>query len=154
MKKTFLLLTIAGALAVCTSPGMTRAPTGAPTTSICGENLNPHKDATITYRTKNTFEVSMKLRHNVKKKSEFRIRLDPKQDSDDAVIETIGKSGELPDRNPTPFGWLNGKGKAADFPKETMILCVPDGVPEGTVYKFDVEVGGIGSIDPRVHVER
>ena len=152
MNKTFLLMTIAGALAVCTSPGMTRGPMGTPPTSICGENLNPHKDATITYRTKNKFEVSMKLKHDVEKNSEFRIKLDWKQGSDDAVIETIGKSGWLPDGNPTPFDWLNGKGKAADFPKETMILCVPD-VPAGTIYKFDVEVGGIGSIDPRVHVE-
>ncbi len=152
MKKIFLLLTVAGALAVCTSPGMTRAPVDKPTTSICGEDLKPRTDATITYRTKNKFMVTMDLKHTVKKNSEFRIKLDPKQDSDDAVIETIGKSGELPGGTLTSSAWLNGKGKAADFPNETMILCVPD-VLEGTIYKFDVEIGGIGSIDPRVHVE-
>ncbi|MCP5091764.1 MAG: hypothetical protein GY949_12650, partial [Gammaproteobacteria bacterium] len=75
--------------------------------------------------------------------------LDAKNGSEDALIETTGKSGWLPDGNSTPFDWLNGEGKAAD---KTMILCVPD-VPAGTIYKFDVEVGGIGSIDPRVHVE-
>lgn len=152
MNKTFLLLTIAGALAVCTSPGMTRAPMDTPATSICGEQLKDSTDAKITYRTKNRFEVSMKLQHVVKNKSEFRIKLYAKQGSDDAMIETIGKSGWLPDGNSTPYDWLDGKGKAADFTNETMILCVPD-VPVGTVYKFDVEVGGIGSIDPRVHVE-
>jgi len=154
MNKTFLLLTIAGTLAVCTSSGMTHAETGTPATSICGENVNmdDHTDATITYRTKNIFLVSMKLKHKVASNSEFRIKLDPKQDSDDALIETIGKSGWDPDGNSTPFDWLNGKGKASDLP--TMILCVPDGVPIGTVYKFDVEIGGIGSIDPRVHVDK
>jgi hypothetical protein len=156
MNKTFLLLTIAGALTVCTSPGMTRAPVDTPPTSICGDNVNVEDptDAKITYRTKNRFEVSMKLKHDVASNSEFRIELKPDKDSEDALIETIGKSGWLPDGNPTPFDWLNGKGKAADFPGNKMILCVPDGVPIGTVYKFDVEIGGIGSIDPRVHVDR
>ena len=156
MNKTFLLLTIAGTLAVCTSSGMTRAQEDTPATSICGENVNVEDPtvADITYGTKNKFEVAMKLKHEVASNSEFRIKLKPKQGSDDALIETIGKSGWLPDGNSTPFDWLNGKGKASVLPEETMILCVPDGVPIGTVYKFDVEIGGIGSIDPRVHVDR
>jgi hypothetical protein len=152
MNKTFLLITIAGVLAVCTSPGMTRTPQGTSPTSICGDNVKKPTDARITYRTKNRFEVSMKLKHDVASNSEFRIELRPDKGSEDALIETIGKSGWLPDGNPTPFDWLNGKGKAADFPRNKMILCVPDGVPIGAVYKFDVKVGGIGSIDPRVHV--
>ena len=122
------------------------------TTSKCGKDLNKPTKATITYRTKNKFEVSLDLKTVVKSNSEFQIKLDPKQNSDDAVIETIGRIGELPDKSSTSFSWLNASGKAADFPNETIVLCVPS-VPSGTEYKFDVKIGGIGSIDPRVSVE-
>lgn len=128
------------------------AGSGTPANSVCGEDLNRATRATITYRTKNKFEVSLDLKTDVKSRSEFQIRLDPKQDSGDAIIETIGRSGELPDKTATSFTWLNSKGTAADYPKNTIILCVPS-VPSGTEYKFDVRIGGIGSIDPRVAVE-
>ena len=144
-KKTLLIATLSITLVACAGVNTTN-------TSVCGENLNGPKDAKLTYRTKNKYEVSMDLKYDVKNNSEFRIQLDPKQNSDDAEIEIIGKSGELPDKSPTDFSWLNKKGKAADFPNKTMILCVPPNLPDKTMFKFDVEVGGIGSIDPRLEV--
>jgi len=148
MKNTFLLLITFLCLGACESMSPS-------STSNCGSNLNKAKDATITYRTKNKFEVSLDLKVNVKKKSEFRIKLDPKQGSDDANIKIIGKSGKLKNGNNTSFSWLDAEGKAGDFPNKTIVLCVPD-VPAETTYKFDVEIAGIGTIttiDPRVNVE-
>ncbi len=122
------------------------------TTSKCivdGKKLNKETRATIKYRTKNKFEVSLDLKTDVNRYSEFRIRLDAKQGSGDAKVTTIGRSVESPDPTITDFSWLNATGTANN--EGTLVLCVPD-VPVGTKYKFDVEVGGIGSIDPRVEV--
>ena len=153
MKTKLLLLISVLVLAGCASEG--KVVNSKLRDSVCGENYSNYTSGTLSYRTKNKFEVSLKLRFEVDGLSELRLKLKPKDDdSDDANIKIIGVSGKLPDNTNTPFGWLDKEGKAADFDKSTMIFCVPD-VPEGTRYKFDAEIDGIGTIttiDPRVDV--
>lgn len=122
----------------------------------CATGVKGYTPGKITYRTKNTFLISVKLKFDAGEGTELRLKLDPKKGSEDSIVSIVGKKGTLPDGTSTPFGWLNKSGKASDFRKDTMVLCVPPKIPVGTVYKFDVVVAGIGTIkaeiDPRVDV--
>lgn len=150
MKILFLLLTLAIGLSACATPGK---PIKTPVPeSDCEGKMRGHTPGKLTYRTKNKFEMSIKLRFEVGGDTELRLKLDPKQGSEDALITITGVSGELPNGGgSTSTDWLNKSGEAADFDDETMIFCVPK-VEVGTEYKFDVEVGGIGKLDPRAAV--
>jgi hypothetical protein len=150
MKTLFLLLIFAIGLSACATPG---EPVKTPVPdSACEGKIRGHTPGKLTYRTKNKFEMSVKLRFEVGSNTELRLTLDPKQGSEDAVITITGVSGELPDDGgSTSTTWLNKSGKAADFDKGTIIFCVPE-VPIRTTYKFDIEVGGIGKLDPRADV--
>ncbi len=150
MKRIFALAILTAVLSAC-------AVEGEPiridiTDSVCASAIKFKTDARIDYRTKNRFELSMKLDWEVYPGSEFRIELRPKRDSEDAEVQIIGVSGTLPDKTSTAYGWLDGSGKASELPDNTLVFCVPSDVPENTVYKFDVVVGGIGRLDPRIHV--
>lgn len=126
------------------------------TDTTCADETNGPSEATIKYKylPNNTISMSMALRANTNKRAQFRIKLNPpRADSRDAIITTKGVSGTLPDSTSTPFAWLDGSGSynstAGDA--HSIILCAPN-VPSGTEYKFDITVGGIGTIDPRVAV--
>ena len=146
MTRILLLAVLAVGLTACAVEG--RPILGALPDSTCGESTKGRTDAVIKYGTVNRFFLSIRLRYDVLADTEFRVKLRPKPGSESAAVKTIGKSGKLPDNTNTPFGWLDGEGSG----KSTIVLCVPKGVPKGTEYKFDVEVGGIGRLDPRVRV--
>jgi hypothetical protein len=149
MKRIFFLAVLTAALSAC-------AVEGEPIRmeimdSPCGPSTKGKTPASIIYRTENTFELSTKLDWEVYENTEFRIELKPKPGSESALVQTIGVSGTLPGGASTPFNWLDGRGMASKLPDQTLVLCVPE-VPAGTVYKFDIVVGGIGRLDPRIHV--
>lgn len=98
----------------------------------------------------------MKLGHKTFNSSQFRIKLTPQGGSSkDVVVTTTGVSGTLPGGAGTSYTWLDGSGSynSTAATSRKIILCVPDGLPVGTTFKFDVDVGGIGGIDPRVDVK-
>lgn len=150
MKKIFLLLLITAALAACTTTG--KPVKGVIPDSKCGDAVRGRTDASVTYRVDDRFEISMKLNWDVGHDSEFRIKLKPKRGTHSAVVTTTGRSGTLPDGSSTPIAWMNKSGTAETLTDKTLILCVPKDVPVGTEYKFDINVAGIGTIDPRVRV--
>ncbi|NNC99376.1 MAG: hypothetical protein HKN85_04265 [Gammaproteobacteria bacterium] len=149
MKKIFLSLAVPMILGACATS------LSGPGFLACPGTANGPTDVTVTYRSGKTFMVSMKLKSNGHKNNQFRVKLKPKSGtgSKGYVVTTTGVSGTLPGGASTPFAWLNGSGSynstAAD--RHNIILCVPD-VPVGTWYKFDVNVDGIGTIDPRLDV--
>ncbi len=150
MKKIFLLLVLTAALAACTTTGKPKK--GLITDSKCGSSTRGRTDASVTYRVDSKFEISMKLKWDAGHDSEFRIKLKPKRGTHSAVVTTTGKSGTLPDGSSTPFAWMNKSGTAEKLTDKTLILCIPKDVPIGTEYKFDINIAGIGTIDPRVRV--
>lgn len=153
MKRIIFLLIATAALSACASSG--KPIEISITDSPCGTSTKGYTPASVSYHTKNTFEMSMKLKWDVGESTEFRIRLKPKRGSEGVLVKTIGKSGNLPPNGtggPTPFGWLDGSGTAFGLTDQILILCVPPGIPKGTIYKFDVDIDGIGRLDPRVEV--
>ena len=149
MKKIFLLLTVSLTLVACASFS------GPVVTTTCPGATNGPSDASIKYRLDSQFSVTMKLSHKAFNSSQFRIKLTPQGGASNAVVvTTTGVSGTLPGGAATPHIWLNGSGsyKSTAATSRKIILCVPGGLPKGTTFKFDVDVGGIGGIDPRVDV--
>ena len=150
MRRTFILLALVISLAGCVT-------TGKPVKDIvknptCPGDPKGHTRAEVSYRADNKFEVSMKLKWDAGENTEFRIKLKAHNGSETVTVKTIGVSGTLPGGASTPFAWLNGNGSEKGSPDSEIVLCVPSNVPVGTEYKFDVDVAGIGKIDPRVEV--
>lgn len=83
--------------------------------STCGSSTQGRTDAIVKYGTNKRFFLSIRLKYDVLADSEFRIKLRPKKGSETAVVQTIGKSGKLPNNTNTPFGWLNGSGSGKKY---------------------------------------
>ena len=81
--------------------------------------------------------------------AEFRLVLKPisfdsgqLSDLEDRTVKITGKSAGPGD------DWLSGSGTGAD---ETIVICVPDDTEPGD-YSYLINIDGIGTLDPRVHV--
>ena len=154
MKKIFLLLTVSLTLAACASTS------DSVTTSQCTDAKVPPGDTFVRYKVDEDgdFSVTMKLKHNVHSDSAFKIKLIAQgNESDDVVITTKGVSVTLPDSTlgaPSLVKWLDGSGSfnSTTGDQHHIILCVPDDAQKGSSYKYDIYIGDIGRIDPRVDV--
>lgn len=152
MKRIFLLALISIALSACAVDGK---PNKSP---IKSSNCNAEKGYTATqfkYHDGNEKGndkqlLRMKRYSVITADSEFRIKLITSGDAENSLVTVTGKSGKDKNNNPLSFSWLNTSGHEKDSP---LIICAPTSVPEGAEYKFDVHVEGIGTLDPRAHVE-
>jgi len=88
-----------------------------------------------------------KPKSNVGQDTEYRIELKPSSGYEHSVVTTTCVSA-------TPIGtdctWLN-KSQQESVSKY-MIFCVPDDVPIGASFKYDISVPTIGTLDPRIDV--
>lgn len=91
--------------------------------------------------------LKAKSKSNVGKDTEFRIELKPDSGYENSMVTTKCVSS-------TPAGinctWLN-KSQQESVSK-VMVFCVPDTVPLGASFKYEVSVPTIGTLDPRVDV--
>ncbi|GAA0852818.1 hypothetical protein [Aliiglaciecola litoralis] len=125
--------------------------------TTCDDDENSPARAEISYKYKvdSELEMGMRLKFSGKAGNRFEIKLKPKgSGSNDVKVHTIGVSGTLPNGDPTDYTWLNGSGSynSTRGDGNNIVLCVPSDIPEDTVYKFDVKVDTIGTIDPRFRV--
>jgi hypothetical protein len=67
-----------------------------------------------------------------------------------AVPQAVGTVQISPVRgNPAEDSWLSGTSERGG----TVVISVPEGATEG-VYKYNITVEGVGTLDPRVSVVR
>lgn len=67
-----------------------------------------------------------------------------------AVPRAAGAIRTSPERgNPAADGWLSGTAESGG----EVVITIPESTPEG-VYKYNVTVDGVGTLDPRVSVVR
>lgn len=100
-------------------------------------------------------QIIVKAKSKVKANREFQFKLDPKKDPAndepgidyDAVLVTVlGKNAES--------SWISGS-STKDMAGPTGKFfggCVPDDAVEGTIYRYEVRVETVGTIDPRAEV--
>lgn len=132
-------------LSGCASQQGNPVASGVANTTCAG--TTGHTNGNIKYRTHVWYELGVKLDFNVTPSSELRLKLQPHPSSISETVKTIGVSCGGPGACTT--GWMNGLGSGNT--NTEIILCVPN-EPVGTWYKFDIEVGSIGKLDPRVTV--
>ncbi len=80
---------------------------------------------------------------------EFKLQPDQgeeKLSKETAVVTIIGKSPP-PDHPNASVSWLHALGRGTS----SLVVCPEDGTPEG-VYKYEVSVEGVGTLDPRAEV--
>jgi hypothetical protein len=107
------------------------------------------------YEVGKKLEMSMKLKFDGESGNKFEIKLKPTgRSSNDVMIKTKGVSVTSSSTAVTDYSWLDGRGSYNSTASDgnAIVLCVPANVPAGTWYKFDISVGGIGTIDPRFDV--
>jgi hypothetical protein len=152
MRTTILLITAALLTAGCAANGVPTGNTIAAANTSCSGGASGRTDTKLKYKKD---DIEMKWKSHVTDDSEFRIKLKPRTKYRDSLVKIVGVSGTLPNGNPTPHAWLDIKGTYNGLKQSTgkaiFVLCVPD-VPEGTIYKFDVDIPDIGILDPRVEV--
>lgn len=68
-----------------------------------------------------------------------KVRIRIREADPPATVTITGKDAQS--------SWLNSSSTGGDIE-----VCVPSGAPSGTVYRYKVEVSGIGMIDPEVRV--
>ena len=151
MKKIVLLLVSLPFLAACVANGFPKV--GAMTTTNCGSVKGSTKTDLKYGKHRGEVFMDIKWKSFVGERTAFEIKLKPKQNYyKNKLVKIIGKSGTLPNGDPTPYNWLTKSGTAEGLPDSTLVLCVPQDVPVGTEYKFDVDIEQIGENDPRARV--
>lgn len=151
MKKIFLLLVVTTVLAACVSNGK---PTEVSITdSTCGDSITGRTDTKLKY---GDDDIDMKWKSHVRKDTEFRIKLKPRDGYEGKKVKIVGISSTVGAGAGSSFDWLNIEKSAKELKdagkKAILVLCVPADVPVGTEYKFDVIIEDIGRYDPRVEV--
>lgn len=100
--------------------------------------------------------------------SAWLLRLKPREGYESAVVTVSpkdeGTSEECEAAVSGGLDWLNATGSAdkraagsaagSATGKPELSICVPEDVPIGCVYGYDVEVEGVGILDPRARVVR
>lgn len=157
MKKMIFLIVATAALGACAPSGVVRhAPYGTThpshgdTNKIkfysveCKKEVRGGSDEKFYYG--DSF-LKAKAKSNVGKDTELRIELKPDSGYKHSMVTTKCVSS-------TPAGtdctWLN-KSQQESVSKY-MIFCVPDSVPLGATFKYEVTVPTIGTLDPRIDV--
>ena len=88
---------------------------------------------------------------NVHRGSALEFRLKPNRRASDKVnyenVKVKIKGAKTP-----PASWINLESTFADS-KGKLVVCVPDSVAKGTYY-YEVEVDGVGTLDPRADVTK
>lgn len=142
MKKIISLLTVTAILIGC-------AQYGTPNknkfySDVCGKDVRGKTDEKFEYG--DSF-LKAKPKTNAGQDTEFRIELKSKSGYENSDVTTKCVSS-------TPAGidctWLDKTQKEST--SKYMIFCVPDDVPIGTVFKYEISVPTIGTLDPRVEV--
>jgi len=156
MKKIIFLLVATAAVAACAPHGARDGPyrtTPHPygtTNKIkffsvdCKKEVRGGSDEKFHYG--DSF-LKAKAKSNVGKDTEFRIELKPDSGYEHSMVTTKCVSS-------TPTGtdctWLNKSQQEST--SKYMIFCVPDSVPLGATFKYEITVPTIGTLDPRVAV--
>lgn len=153
MNKTIFLLVALAALTACAANGKPIKKDIASSATPCAGGVKGKTDTDLKY---GKDDIDIKWKSQVGENTEFRIKLKPKSGYEGNKVEIIGKRGTLPGGASTPYTWLNIKKSAKELEdagkKPVLVLCVPENIPVGTEYKFDVDIEGIGDLDPRVAV--
>ena len=153
MKKIIFLLVATAAVGACVSNGKPIKKVIPVSDTPCVGGVKGHTDTELKY---GKDDINIKWKSHVGEDTEFRIKLKPKHGYEDNKVEIIGKRGTLPGGGSTPYKWLNIEKSAKELTdlgkKPILVLCVPEDIPIGTEYKFDVDIEGIGDHDPRVAV--
>ena len=157
MKKIIFLVAATAALSACAPSGVVRhAPYGTTQPSYgvtnkikfysveCKKEVRGGSDEKFHYG--DSF-LKAKAKSNVGNDTEFRIELKPDSGYENSMVTTKCVSS-------TPAGidcsWLD-KSQQESVSKY-MIFCVPDSVPLGATFKYDITVPTIGELDPRIAV--
>ena len=80
---------------------------------------------------------------------EFRLKPD-RRESDEVNYETVKVS--IRGAKEPPAEWIDVEGSYRST-GGTLVVCVPEGVDKGTYY-YEVEVEGVGTLDPRADVTK
>ncbi len=64
--------------------------------------------------------------------------------SSENLVTVSGKKSDKPHSN-----WISGSGTSGSFD-----VCVPTDVVRDRIYKYDVNVAGIGTLDPEVRIKK
>ena len=156
MKRIALVLISVVTLAACAPYSVRHAPHGTTQPSYdatkkitffsveCKKEVRGGSDEKFHYG--DSF-LKAKAKSNAGINTEFRIELKPDSGYENSMVTTKCVSS-------TPAGtdctWLN-KSQQESISKY-MIFCVPDSVPLGASFKYEITVPTIGVLDPRIDV--
>lgn len=134
--KTTSLLAVALLLCACV---VTKPPT-EPSPDIVCEDSGPENTQVHYGNARLTATPVTKI----SKKRKWRFNLHPQNapawvDYSDAVVTITSKT-------PT-YSWLSVSGKHSD--SSELIVCVPDGLEDGTIIEYMINVQWVGTLDPR-----
>jgi hypothetical protein len=114
----------------------------------CAPDVKGPKNVTLSYSPDG---YTLESRTKVRKKSLFVIKLKPSKELRSTVITIDGVNGTLPGGGNTEANWLD---KSASWNEQKkFVLCVPE-TPEGTEYKYTVNIPELVFIDPRLEVTK
>ncbi len=142
MKKTFLISVLSLLMGACVT-----------TEDVPGcEKLGGQKSVTISYSERG---ITVTPHRSVKRKSVFIVRLDPKTKSDrERVVTIVGMSVTPGGDGVKDPNWLDTSDNYNT--RKRFAYCSPDTPADeekkAQVYKYSVDVEGLGLIDPRVEV--
>lgn len=143
MNKRLLVPTIA-----CLAGACAQEPVQPITTECGGPSANPPTQ--ITY---GDSQIVTKPKSNVKAGREFQFMLKPKHDNendevdhDTVLVTVIGKDAAS--------SWIGGSAtKEMTGPSGKFFGgCVPTDAENGTIYRYEVRVETVGTLDPRAEV--
>lgn len=143
MKRIVFLLTIAALVSACSLNGKPQRKNFAST--VCSRPVDGFTVTKIQY---GAAHLSMKYDSEAIQNSEIRFELQPKKGFENATVTITGKN--------SASNFLSSSGSKGLAPKGVIVAsdCVDQSAPIGTIYEFDVEVAGVGKLDPRIEVVR
>jgi hypothetical protein len=106
------------------------------------------KNITIHYDD-SELRVTPPLRDNLARRGILRFRLEAGPGFEDKIVTITGKSGP----SGSDVSWINASGSESSWPNRRQDICIEPSVVVG-VYKYDVQVQDVGTLDPRADVER
>ena len=134
--KTTSFLAVALLLCGCV---VTKPPTEPSPDIVCDDSR--HQSTQIHY---GNAELSATPVTKISKKRKWRFNLHPKNDH--AWVDYSGAVVTITGKTPQ-YSWLSASGKHSD--SSELIVCVPDGLEDGTIIEYMINVQWVGTLDPR-----
>lgn len=142
MKRTIVFLLLTAILTGCAQYGTLNK--NKFYSDVCKKEVKGKTDEKFDY---GDSSLRAKAKSNVGNDTEFRIELkpDPGYENSDVTTKCVSSS-------PTGIDctWLDKTQKEST--SKYMVFCVPDGLPLGAIFKYEISVPTIGTLDPRVEV--